>query len=336
MATGWLEVCGECPPGDNQEFGFAFDPIRNVTVMLGGENEGGGTITNTTWLFDGVSWTDAAPANSPTNPWSSIAVSMCWHGGSGKIVLLGIADVLSEPETWTWDGTDWTQESPATNPGAGLVGGFLPGKMAYDPNADLCILFGNRVQQVPTALPSDETWSWDGSNWALVTPATTSPPATDSTGSQLAWDDANGVIVGFLGGNGWSSDETWIWDGSDWSNASPATTPPPRGWAAMAYSTANSTLLMFGGIAPLGGPGSALNDTWSWDGVDWTEIVLAVSPPARGTQMVDDPGREMNVIYGGYTASLHADSDTWLFESAPEGAYPVFNNHMRVENTLAA
>jgi len=52
--------------------------------------------------------------------------------------------------------------------------------------------------------------------------------------------------------------DTWIWDGSNWSQQSPAHSPPARNNPAMACSATGQTV-MFGGYS-----NQALSDTWVW------------------------------------------------------------------------
>jgi hypothetical protein len=52
----------------------------------------------------------------------------------------------------------------------------------------------------------------------------------------------------------------------DWTKQAPATRPPTRGGAAMAYDAATGTVVLFGGDNRHG----VLGDTWTWDGTTWT------------------------------------------------------------------
>src|SRR5437763_10211951 len=70
--------------------------------------------------------------------------------------------------------------------------------------------------------------------------------------------------------------DTWLWDGSTWAHAHPATAPGPRTGASMAYDGARGKLVLFGG-----GNGVQRDDTWTWDGSTWTRQHPATSPPAR-------------------------------------------------------
>jgi hypothetical protein len=82
------------------------------------------------------------------------------------------------------------------------------------------------------------------------------PPAR--TGAAMAFDAANGTVVLF-GGNGRSRSlgDTWIWDGSAWTQAHPATSPPALSGAQMTYDPVSQDLVLVGGErlqpVPLGG-----------------------------------------------------------------------------------
>src|SRR5439155_780769 len=72
----------------------------------------------------------------------------------------------------------------------------------------------------------------------------------------IAFDAARGQVVLFGGspshGNPATSD-TWVWDGSVWTQKSPATSPPVGGYPAIVYDSARSEVVLL-----LGG----FTDTW--------------------------------------------------------------------------
>ena len=51
-------------------------------------------------------------------------------------------------DTWTWDGTTWTQQHPATSPSARTFA-----SMAYDPATSTAVLFGGKGTLA-------DTWTW--------------------------------------------------------------------------------------------------------------------------------------------------------------------------------
>jgi hypothetical protein len=72
------------------------------------------------------------------------------------------------------------------------------------------------------------------------------PPAR--TNAVMADDPATDSIVMFGGqGKSASLDDTWIWDGSSWSQAHPSTSPPALGGAQMAYDPISHDLVLVGG-----------------------------------------------------------------------------------------
>lgn len=95
-----------------------------------------------------------------------------------------------------------------------------------------------------------------------------------------------------------------------WIQRSPATSPPARVAAAMAFDAAGEEVVMFGGETE---SFDALGDTWTWDGTDWTERSLGAGPPARGgAAMAYDAATEEVVLFGGEGGSgLLGDTWTW-------------------------
>ena len=216
---------------------------------------------------------------------------------------------------------DWQLLSPATNP---LVND-LTATMAYDAATGTVLLV------IPDALAGQpylsETWSWNGSNWTQLQPATSPPPIEDAV---MAYDAANQTVVlfggfvsqgpGFPQGETWSN-QTWVWDGSNWTPMNPAASPPARAGAAMAYDPANQGLLLFGGcalqfpsaMAPL--CHGSFSDTWVWNGSNWTQLHPAASPPAaNGAAMAYDAGSGQMVLMGGADTSWSPIfNQTWVW-----------------------
>lgn len=61
----------------------------------------------------------------------------------------------------------------------------------------------------------------------------------------------------------------------------------------------------------------SLNDTWTWNGTNWTEIYPTTNPTARNAQaMAYDAHRHVLLMFGGATAGPLLD-DTWFLAVAP-------------------
>ena len=127
----------------------------------------------------------------------------------------------------------------------------------------------------------------------------------------MAYDPATGQVVLFGGDVNGPLADTWILNGSTWTQASPPTSPPPRFDAAMAYDEATGQLLLFGGYGS-----GVLGDTWTWNGSTWTQI-SASSPPARfDASMAYDSAVSKLVLFGGATSPGSPLADTWTWNGS--------------------
>jgi hypothetical protein len=152
-----------------------------------------------------------------------------------------------------------------------------------------------------------------------VEPALSSAPSPRISPA-LAYDPLTNANLLFGGSSsfipGVSYGDTWIWR-NGWTQRAPATSPHSRGDAGMAYDAATGTTVLFGGEDNANN-GIVFGDTWTWDGLTWTEQFPLVSPPARTARgaMVYNPATQTVLLFGG-TGSNNGDyggvpfGDTW-------------------------
>lgn len=316
MTNVWTQLFPADSPGELRFFTMVYDPVRDNVVLFGGETEGSSTPVANTWIWDGTNWTQVFPADSPPG---RIFAAMAWHPGSETVVLYG--GNHDDPggsylfDTWTWDGTDWTEQSPAHHPGSGT---YLPGAAATDFTNDKVVLIGD--PSTGLGHPA-ETWTWDGTDWTQESPADspTAPGFPQNCGG-MSWDDANDNVVLFSPDE---NGETWTWDGTNWTQQTPADSPAGLSLTGMAYVPLIGAVILFGGIDT----GSCVGDTWSWDGTNWTELSVG-SPGNRGTPLVANPTNAL--LYGGYICTGTGGSDTWELapgDVPPPGAIPFLHSH---------
>jgi hypothetical protein len=213
-------------------------------------------------------------------------------------------------DTWSWNGTTWTELSPSASPPARS---YAP--MAYDAATRTVLLFGGEGMSSQGEYGGlSDTWSWNGTTWTKLSPAA-SPGGSDS--DSMAYDAATGTVLLFGGGCcNPGLGQTWSWNGTTWTRLSPPTSPPLSGGWSMANDPATATVLLFGGISSdrtsTRGmlPITPLGETWSWNGTTWTKLSPATSPAARyGASMAYDPGAEAMLLFGdGYDGEFN---DTW-------------------------
>jgi len=119
--------------------------------------------------------------------------------------------------------------------------------------------------------------------WTQKFPST-SPPARYN--HAMAFDSVRGQVVLF-GGTDETQNlrqvrDTWVWDGTNWTQKFPSTSPPARENHAMAFDPVRGVVVLFGGV---GTSGSTMNDTWVWDGLTWTQnFLLPHLPPSHSTR----------------------------------------------------
>ena len=130
----------------------------------------------------------------------------------------------------------------------------------------------------------------------------------------MSYDTQRQVLVVFGGRNGAAhSNETWEFDGTNWSNRSGSllTAPSARANAEMAYDSQRNRVVLFGGHNGTGN----LADTWEYDGADWVQAQPAASPPARsGAALTFDSIRRVVVMFGGQGDNLL--NDTWEYDGS--------------------
>jgi hypothetical protein len=202
-----------------------------------------------------------------------------WLGVPGVCGLELPVDALVQPAD--------ASRSPGSMSAAALVHGSDPAKMA------------------------DASGSCD---WLLASGGSIS---ATSEGYAMAYDDARGRLVLFRG-RGYTSGDTWEWNGSVWLQRSPPTSPPARSSHAMVYDSARKRVVLFGGWNADPRP-LPLADTWEWDGNTWIERTPPATPPARGNHaMAYDRARGRVVLFGGYDlyGSDQVLADTWEWDGS--------------------
>ncbi len=236
-----------------------------------------------------------APRASVAGPSGRYSMGMADDAATGQVVLFGGEDSNYNylGDTWTWDGSAWTQQYPVDSP--------VPRKamgMAYDPATGQVVLFGG----IDAYTQYGDTWVWDGANWNLQSPAL-SPPTTCCVG--MAFDSRTQMLVMVS----WNSGNTWSWDGANWNEGQPNLLY--RGSPATA--TLAPRIVSFGGSCCIE-PTLYFHDTWVYNGSTWTKRDLVTHPGNRAAAgMAFDPTRRQDVLFGGVN-NRGTFGDTWTFD----------------------
>ena len=147
--------------------------------------------------------------------------------------------------------------------------------------------------------------------WVLKIPATS--PSPRRVPGAMAYDSARGVTVLFGGYDGALNDETWEWDGVNWTQRFVSPRPSPRVTIAMAYDSARAVTVLFGGVTPTG----LSNETWEWDGASWALRSSTGPAPRQWHAMAYDSFRGVTVLFGGNLGGAPGGlptDDTWEWD----------------------
>jgi hypothetical protein len=213
-------------------------------------------------------------------------------------------------QTWTWNGTDWSQvgSAVAVDP-AGPTPLRAEAAMTYD--GYNVVMFGGRGESSTSGFLQD-TWTFNGITWTKEAPATVPFARTKAEFALLNVASAKKAFL-FGGTNGLNFlNETWQWNGSTktWTQLAPATSPPAR--INHCFADGLTFCVLFGGKNTV----YPTNDTWKFDGTTWTQLTPTTPPPVRAeASMCYDVANNNWVLFGGRD-DFNVLGDTWILNTA--------------------
>ena len=307
--TGWNQSCFTAPcnasaPGARSGPAMAYDPDHGVTLVFGGTADGT-TALSDLWKWDGNSWTQVS-GNMPPARWDATLtydpirhVSVLFGGTTGNYNYLS--------DTWEWNGSTWSSRSPMHSPA-----GRSAHAAAYSPVGQNGVLvYGGQASNLASAA---ETWGYNGTDWTLL--SSTGP--SGRSGAEMTYDGTQVMLFGGFGAGGFCSggllSDTWLWNGSAWTNAM-VSGPPGRDLYGMAYDAFRGRVVVWGGNSiNTSCVAQTLSDTWQWDGVAkaWTSTGFVTSPAARWGQMLAfDSTSGKVLLFGGNSSGFSQETWEW-------------------------
>jgi len=294
----WTRITTTNRPNFRQHFAAAFDPVRQRYVMWGGSDATGAQLD--VWEYNGTDWVSVGGPG----PTGRNEPALAYDGVRGRIVMYGGRAVSGQVlnDMWQWDGLVWSQITPATLPPA--RNGH---SMTWDPVRRRVVLFGGGTGTPGTVM--NDTWEWDGTNWARVT-TQTAPPARTAHAAAYHADRNRLMIACGEYATGLYAD-TWEYDGTNWVETSPADAPAARADHAAVYDGARNQIVLFGGRDAAS---VARGETWLWRGTRWTMATPAATPTPRFDHAMAFDGARGNVVLFGGFATGGVQNDTWLWD----------------------
>lgn len=297
----WSRFAGASPPA-RHDHTLTLDPLRGVLVLTGGDGASGRVVD--TWELDATGWRQIATASSPP----VAAASAAFDRVRGRVVIDGGFTPVNPQfpigvsvKTWSWDGAAWADEGSLGNAVAQAAA-------AADPITGEMVVFGGGhpppLQCGACTTVYDTTRRYEQGSWQLR-PFAELPP---TAGAAAALDPLRRRVVAYI-----PPGRTFELAGGSWLE-SPATSPPAREYAAMAFGRVGTApaAIMFGGVVGAT-PTPRANAMWSWNGAAWSSLAPSTMPAPRYRHaMAFDARRGRTVLFGGADASsVLGDSWAW-------------------------
>jgi len=294
------------------------DPGEPISVMGAFDQPGdpaiyalGSGYPATMWRWSDLHW---SPIMSEPNLGIRWGSGLAFNRLAGSAVLFGGRNNLTSSylnDTWIWSNRVWSRVLSTTSPSPRQN----PTAFVYDAHRARLVLHGGFYYGQGA---SNDTWEWDGQNWALMV-LSTPPPRWFGAGT---YDERRGVTVIFGGCDptGQALNDTWEWDGTSWVvRATSGTRPPARLYHAMAYDSRRQVVLLAGGVDAAR---NMLSDVWEWDGMTWTPRADAPLPvPRSGHLLVHNGARGVTVLLEGSGFVIDAGVPQSLF---PPRVKPIY------------
>jgi hypothetical protein len=185
-------------------------------------------VLDDTWLWTGSNWV----AQTGPEPPARTGATLTWDPTLGVTVLFGGSGTpvgtAATPlaDTWSWDGSAWSQAVPVASPPA-----------RTQAVADFTTSLGGVVVTTGTGATGalDDTWTYDGTTWNALPAAT---PLAARSDAAAAWDAATQQLVVF---GGIDAHGATLSDTAALTATAPVTaTPTPTGSTASTSTTASA------------------------------------------------------------------------------------------------
>ncbi|HEX5052078.1 MAG TPA: kelch repeat-containing protein [Planctomycetota bacterium] len=306
QGTWQIVPASQTPPG-RQGPASAYDFATDRVVVFGGVQ--GALLFDDTWQFDGTNW---VAGTSVAHPSARFDASMAFDSVGQRVLLFGgrntTGTVSALGDTWSWNGSTWTQLSPPVSPPARAASA-----MVTDLANNRVLLFGGHGAG---SNRFGDTWAWTGATWVQLASSGPSPREHHA----MAFDAVRNRCVLFGGWDIASLGDTWEFDGTTWAQPPFVFSPSARSKHAMTFSTT------LGGVLLQGGYGIGASDqAWIWNGSSWTWLASG-DPVREGHALQWQLGTDRAVLFGGWNYFAGFSSNTWTFQSTSSASFTAFGN----------
>ncbi len=271
--------------------GAVFASVVDDAVLAAGRDVGQSLLADTVLVQDNLESVLTTEPPDLQNP------SAAFDEQNARVIVVGTA--AGTRQTWAFDGVNWSRL--ATDTGS-------QGALSVD-----------AAHEVLLVGAAGGVERFTGSSWTSAVAS-----GQINFGGSLAVGFDGALVVGAGTQAGHLSDVTWATD----TPAPDSRSNPAISFLGQAASVASAAAaLLFGGSSS-NCDGGLCNDTWTFDGTQWTQEAPAVSPPPRASHVAAYDNRRGEVVLFGGNGADGALADTWAFragvwrDAAPAHAPP--------------
>lgn len=298
-SSSWKQLTPATLPDCVNEAGMAYQSHNDRVVLFGGTCPSSG-ITGDTWEWDGTTWTKVTTVNNPDR---LTGEAMAYDSSRQQVLVYGgtLAFGTARGATMTYKDQTWNDVHNPSSPSSRSLFVFHS-----DPKANLIWLLSGLDAQNTLS----DFWQYSNGLWSQTADLTNGPVICATPTSALDADRNRLVVV-------CADSSTFEFDGTKWTAMLPKTKPPYRRFSSMVYDPVIRKTVLFGGYDDV----NYVNETWLWDGTDWSR---QKNNPPTGREIAAmwfDPLMKKTVIYGGLGRASSLDrlerySDMWSFDGS--------------------
>lgn len=296
-SSSWKQMTPATLPDCVEDAGMAYQSHNGVVVLFGGTCSTS-TVAGDTWEWDGTTWNKITTVNDPVR---LSGEAMAYDSSRQQILVFGGTLAFGTPRgaSMTYKDQTWNDVHDPGSPSSRSLFVFQS-----DPNANLIWTFAGIDAQSSLT----DFWEYSNGLWSQNVAMTNGPSLCATPTSAIDTDRNRMVMV-------CADSSTFEFDGTTWTAMSPKDKPPYRRFSSMVYDPVLKKTVLFGGWDDI----NYGNETWLWDGTDWSR---QKNNPPTGRELVAmwfDPLMKKTLIYGGLGRASSLDrlerySDMWSFD----------------------
>ena len=337
---------------------MAYDPLLNEVVLFDSCPSIPCSLSNQTWTYNGVAWTDLT-GSLPTAPSPREGAGMAYDPSFKGVILFGgtNAEGINLNDTWLFNSTGWNNITATVGLPTTVYAtpvNWAWGAMAWDPALDTIVVVDGCVDSGCTDVWG-QTWFLNVTGWSTAW----GPNVLDVENptylayNSLAYDEADGYLVSYGGYDYYeysSSNDTFTMNATGvWVNitakdagcvGTTCYTPPGRDSDAITWDSQLNAIFMTAGYND--STDTWLNNSWTFSGGVWYPANLTAANPPAGYCPRAQPalaGMSDNIapfITGGYGPDCPGDEEAtseWVYEVAPHPALSASPVHLDLGST---